>query len=161
MKALTRSIKDICEKDPPVWLSEDVLQEEKHDKQEKCEYRFYIGNISGTWPDPKTKIGRFGHSIYEKSFDQIEITFQEDEYDEELEKFNKAKKLFKSKLPELLKKQKGKYAVAIEDIILVGEKQEDLFKEIVKKYGNVTMYIGKIVDENDKSELELVPKFVV
>ena len=74
---------------------------------------------------------------------------------------NEAKKLFISKLPELLKKQKSKYAVAFGDTILVGEKQEDLFKEIVKKYGNVTMYIGKIVDENDKSELELVPKFVV
>ena len=102
------------------------------------------------------------HSTYGKSFvDQIEITFPEDEYDEELEKFNEAKKLFKSKLPELLKEHKGKYAVAVKDTISIGENREDLFKKIVKKYGNVTMYIGEIVSENDKSELELVPRFVV
>ena len=62
MKALTRSIKDICEKNPPVWLSEDVLQEEKHDdfnflaKQKKCEYTFYLSQ----WPEPKIEIRRLG-----------------------------------------------------------------------------------------------------
>ena len=151
MKALTRSIYDNCEGNRPVWLPDrDVFQEEKH------EYNSYWWQLR----EPEIEIIKIAHSIHEKSIAyQIEMTFQEDEYDEELVKFNKAKEAFYKKLPELIVEHEGKYAAIIDDDIIIDEKEEAVFEKTTKRYGDITIYIGEIVDE--KLELEITQKYVL
>ena len=91
---------------------------------------------------------------------QTEIIFVEQkEHDEELEKFNKAKEAFYIKLPELIVEHEGKYAAIIDDDIIIDEKEEAVFEKTTKEYGDITMYIGEIVDE--KLELEITQKYVL
>ena len=170
MKALARSINNNCEKDRPVWLSDiDVLQEEKRDdfdflaKQKKCD-PFYLWQ----WPDPKIEIRRLGgHSTYGKSFvNQIEMTFQEDEY-VNLEKngedqFTVSKKKFKELIPILLKDYREKYLAVIgNNPYEIGEDEDELFDLVTEKYGDVQMCIGKIIETQEVQTDLTLPKFAI
>lgn len=71
-------------------------------------------------------------------------------YELEMEKFDKAKELFLSNLPELLEKHKGKYACAIQGNILIGENKDKLREEAIEKYGYHSMYVAKIGEDKKK-----------
>lgn len=145
MKALEDSI-DVCDKDRPIWLT-DIRQEKKDDdflaKQEESEYPIW-------WPAQITTIKRF-HSKREKLFTQTEIRFsEEDEYDEKLEKFNKAKDTFYKELPNLIKQYRGKYLALVENTQYIGVDEDKLLDRVIAKHGNVPMFIGQIIPEEEE-----------
>lgn len=82
-------------------------------------------------------------------------------YEVELEKFEKAKKFFQEKLPELLETHRGKYACSVEGHILIDNDKSELKEKAIKEFGYHSMYISKIDDVNKTTYKVIQPKLVV
>lgn len=72
-------------------------------------------------------------------------------YEVEMEKYEQAKKLFLSHLPELIRDHKGEYVCAIEGQLIIGSDKDKLREKAIKQFGYHSMYLTKIGEETKKT----------
>ena len=140
----------------------------------KNDYSSYYLQLSPDWikefkkekpiKEEKSFPEEWWKNIFENKFVEREFHFvskfetNRTHYENELEKYNRAKELFQENLPELLEKHRGKYACAIEGRIEIGDNKEELLKKVIKKIGFISMYIAKIGDEKRTIRYKVSPK---
>jgi hypothetical protein len=81
---------------------------------------------------------------------QIEISFPQkkiSKFEIKYQKFQKNKIRFNELLPELLKKYRNKFVAIIDENIEIGENEDSLLENVIKKYGSQTMYVSKIAEK--------------
>lgn len=101
----------------------------------------------------------FENKIVEREFHFVsKLETNRTHYENELEKYDKAKEFFQDRLPELLKEHRGKYACSIEGRIEIGENKKELLKRVIKRVGFTSMYIAKIEEDKKAKKYKLRPK---
>lgn len=84
---------------------------------------------------------------YSKEFRDIKKP-KVDHFKTESEKHEAAKSLFFEKLPGLLKEYEGKYAVAINGNILIGDDEQELYERAIREHGYTSMYLNRITNKS-------------
>lgn len=139
-----------------------IIHEPRRKESRRCKEYWFSVSTHNQEPFDHKNLRKFLDLLLCEDIRQTEIIFVEQkEHDEELEKFNKAKKLFDKELPSLLKKHKRKYAAVVGNDIIIDSNFEALFDKVTELYGDVTMYIDEIIEESEKPELYDVPKFAI
>lgn len=82
-------------------------------------------------------------------------------FEEELEKYKRAKQQFMKLLPELLKKHEGKFAAVVNGDLEIDDNEEGLLDHVAEKYGDVSMYLGRISQEEKAIKFKIRPKIIL
>ncbi|MFQ5772445.1 MAG: hypothetical protein ACE5HX_18055 [bacterium] len=82
-------------------------------------------------------------------------------FEDELKKYEIAKEHFMKLLPELLKSHEGKFVVVVNGNLEIDEDEGELLDRVTEKYGDISMYLSKILHERKAIKLKIRPKVIL
>lgn len=142
--------------------SKGIMPKLRRKEPKECK-KYWLGTLSRN-QEP------FDHKSLRKILDllcenirrtQTEIIFVEQEKNDE-DQFTISERRFKGLIPSLLQDHRGKYlAVVGNNPYEIGEDEDELFDLVTEKYGDIPMYLGRIISDDERPIIVMPPKIAI